>query len=204
MIILVLGDSAFRKEKITETYAQMQSSEQVFLDDTMATIADMEQYLYPSLFTLDAPLVHAKYVLSMGADGVQTDFIKKLAASPTVFLFEELALPATLLTIAKKHGVVHAPAKEVKTAKSAKGDIFAVTNALTAKDKKSRWLAFHASLAEHPIEAIMGILYWKVRDMALRGNADAWQLYHNLMHAHAQSFQKGIPLALAVEKVILG
>jgi len=200
--IIVGSDKNFRHSAYTETVAKVSGGEVIVLDDTMSVLADMEQYMYPSLFETLAPVVHAKYVLGMNTELFTIDFAKKLAASPTLFIFEEIALGAPVLTLAKKHATaVHAGEKVV--AKKKESDIFAVTNALTAKDKKSRWLAFHASLAHHPIEAIMGILYWKVRDMALRGSTDAKYMYQSLMNAHARSFQTGAPLALLVEKVIL-
>ena len=50
------------------------------------------------------------------------------------------------------------------------------------------------------------MLYWKVRDMALKEkdeNGQYHSLYTSLLEAHAAAWQEGTPLVLAIEKVLL-
>jgi hypothetical protein len=57
----------------------------------------------------------------------------------------------------------------------------------------------------HAPEAILGILYWKLRDLITKGrNAVQYQeQYRALLSAHAKAWEQGVPIALAIEKVIL-
>jgi hypothetical protein len=206
MIVFVIGDNkTFRQKSIADVMVTLQESDHLIFDDTLITVPDLEQYLYPSLFTLAAPVIHLKFLL----DGDNTDFhterIKKLMASPTIFIFEELSVPASVLTTVKKHGAIVHTSPKVKS--SPKEDtLFNVTKALTAGDKKARWLAFRDAMEKHSIEAVMGILYWKARELAVKKSADQQtyrELYQALLQAHARAWQTGAPLELLIEKVIL-
>jgi hypothetical protein len=202
MIYLVVGNNQ------TERHAQISSivqgdSELFVLDETQGTLLDLEQYLYPSLFMSVAPVVHLKYMLDSGA--LVAQFLQKLLASPTVFVFEEIEIPSALITTFKKAGATVYVQEKIKSTKR-EADIFAVTNALTAVDKKKRWMAYRDALALHPVEAIMGILYWKVRDMAIKMPKEKEKhlaLYRQLLKAHARAWETGTPLELVIEKVLL-
>ncbi len=52
--------------------------------------------------------------------------------------------------------------------KAKKESLFAVTSLITLPNKKDRWLAYQKAVAQYPIEAILGMLYWKVRDMVMK------------------------------------
>jgi hypothetical protein len=202
MLILVVGDNqTIRRTHIASLVPE--DADIVVFDDTQGVLADLEHYLYPSLFVSNAPVLKVKYML--GGSSLDISFIKRLLASPTVFMFEEIDLPASIVTLFKKVGaIVHTQEKPRTTKKEA--DIFAVTVALTAPDKKKRWMIYRQALTEHPIEAVMGILYWKVRDLALKNPKETvtyMQLYRDLLHAHAFAWQHGTPLELVIEKVLL-
>jgi hypothetical protein len=206
MIVFVTGDNKeFRQKSIEDVLATLEDSDHLILDDTLITVPDLEQYLYPSLFTLAAPVIHLKFLLDGDTADFHTERIKKLMASPTTFIFEELSVPAAILTAAKKHGaIMHASPKEKSSPKE--DTLFNVTKALTAGDKKARWLAFRDAMEKHSIEAIMGILYWKARELAVKKSSDQQaykELYQALLHAHAKAWQTGAPLELLIEKVIL-
>jgi hypothetical protein len=206
MLAIVVADTKkYRATQIAALLKQYDSSEVIMLDDTVITVSELEQYVYPSLFMLNAPLVHARFILEAKEKELTVPLIKKLLASPTIFLFEELALSKPFLTSLKKQGaeVYHepSPAKEAN-----KGSLFSVTNLVTMANKKDRWLAYQKAIAEYPIEAILGMLYWKVRDMVLKeknNDGTYHQLYTALLEAHAKAWQEGTPLELAIEKTLL-
>ncbi|HVY36065.1 MAG TPA: hypothetical protein VG982_02195 [Candidatus Paceibacterota bacterium] len=205
MLFLLIGENRDdRKTKLGEIIQELPESEIVPLDDTTTTAEALEQYLYPSLFSIATPIVHAKFVLSSAETTLGSDFFKKLSASPTVFIFEELALPAPVVTAMKKSGALVHATGTVK-AKKEGGDIFSIAGAIVGKDKKSRWMAYRAALATHPIEAILGILYWKVRTLAEKGvpGNEYEVLYRRLLDAHTRSWQTNAPLDALIEKVIL-
>ncbi len=206
MLTIVVADTKpFRTEKIAGIISAYSLSEVIILDDTLSTIADLEQYLYPSLFTITAPLVHTRFILDTKEKDLTPVLLKKLMASPTIFVFEELALSKPFITSLKKQGVeVHTA--EVQKVPAAKNNLFGVTNLVTMTSKKDRWMAYQSAIAQYPIEAILGMLYWKVRDMVLKekdANGQYHTLYTKLLEAHALAWQEGTPLALAIEKTLL-
>lgn len=202
MLTLVVGTNKKERTQHIHTIVSPEADVLVF-DETMGELADLEQYLYPSLFMTEAPVVLVKYML--GGATLESVFIKKLLASPTVFIFEEIEIPATSVTPFKKAGaIIHAQEKQAPSKKE--HDIFTVIAALTAPDKKARWIAFRDALEHHPIEALVGILYWKVRDLynkTPKQKAHYEKLYRALLGAHADAWKRGTPLELAIEKVLL-
>lgn len=202
MLFIIVGDNkTFRKEKLDEILEPFTESERIVYTDTAGAVQDLEQFLYPSLFTISAPVVHAQFMFS---EAVTTELAKKLIASPTVFIFEEFELPSPTGTALKKNGAIIYAAEKSK-ARKIENDIFAAVACITAVDKKSRWLAYRSALENHSIEAILGILYWKVRTLAANGGADSpyLRLYSKLLEAHARAWQSGAPLAALIERVIL-
>jgi hypothetical protein len=196
MIIIVAHEQKdWRATQIAVTLKEWKESEPIMLDDTTATFADLEGYCYPSLFSLSVPIVHAKYLLPTAVAQFNTTLVKNLSASPTVFLFEEFALATPIATAAKKYGAIVHVGEKVSKKKSE--DMFGtVSGILTARDKKSRWMAYRSVLDQQPIEAFIGILYWKARQM----NSG---VYEKLLDAQARAWQTGAPLELLIEKVLL-
>lgn len=205
MIILVVADDKnTRTRHIDEVITGAHGAEVLIHDDTSGTLSDLEHYLYPSLFSIVPPIVQIKFMVATNTDEMNTSFLKKLSESPTVFIFEEWALPTPIVTAFKKAGaVIHTAEKKISKAKAP--DLFAIVSAIiTAADKKSRWMTYRRALEGNAIEAIIGIMYWKVRDMAAKGNKEKYmELYKQLLSAHARAWESGTPLELMIEKVLL-
>jgi len=206
MLTLVIADNKeYRTARIADAVKEYSPNEIIVLDDTVMAVADIEQYLYPSLFTIGAPMVHLQFIFDTKEKELNPSLIKKIIASPTLFLFEELSLSKPFVTNLKKQGaMVHSDDSPKKAA--VKENLFAVSGFVTVPNKKDRWLAYQKAIAQFPIEAILGMLYWKVRDMALKekhSNDPYHLLYTALLEAHASAWQEGTPLALAIEKVLL-
>lgn len=202
MLVVVVGDNQQARHAHITSVLPEGATVTVF-DDTQGVLGDLEHYLYPSLFVEVAPVIHVKYMLNI--EPLASVLVKQMIASPTLFVFEEIEVGAGIVPSLKKAGaVIYTQEKSAKPQKP--DDIFAVTGALTAPDKKKRWMIYRDALATHPIEAIIGILYWKVRDLALKSPKEKvkyLQLYRDLLTAHASSWQSGTPLELGIEKVLL-
>jgi hypothetical protein len=207
LTIIVADTKSYRAERIAALMKQYASSEAIVLDDTVMTVSELEQYLYPSLFTVTTPTVHARFILDNKEKEMTALLVKKLLASPTIFILEELSLSKPFITSLKKQGVeVHEPSSAKATGGKIKNNLFGVTSLVTITSKKDRWLAYQKAIAEYPIEAILGMLYWKVRDLVLKEkNTDGiyHTLYTALLAAHAAAWQDGTPLELAIEKTLL-
>ncbi len=204
MLQIIIGTDVEARIKKRNTLLAKDIDDVIFLDDMNCDISLLEQYAFPSLFSLSSPVVHARYLLEQNEDQLNRELLKTLIASPTFFLLEERSLPISFLKTLEKAGViVHLDKPEKSLAKQT--TIWGVTNAITSKSKKDRWLAYRKTLEEHPVEAIVGILYWKLRQLieAAPKNQAFKNMYSAFMKAHKTAWQKGFPLELAIEKVIL-
>ncbi|HTH93107.1 MAG TPA: hypothetical protein VL576_01320 [Candidatus Paceibacterota bacterium] len=204
LTIITSQSKPFRKKHLEELLDQYAPTDVITFDDIVLSIADLEQYVFPSLFNSDTTFIHAQFVLDTKEKDLTAELMKKLIASPSVFVFEELGLSKPFLTAAKKQGaIVHADEKEKAPVK--KENLFGVTSLLSLP-KKDRWMAYQNAIAQYPIEAILGMLYWKVRDLALKeksNNGPYHLLYTSMIEAHANAWVHGTPLVLAIEKVLL-
>lgn len=205
LIIVVADNKPFRTSTIEKILAPLVSEECIVLDDTLVSPSDLEHYLYPSLFSTTVPVVRTRFLFDGKSTDLSTVLVKKLVASPTIFIIEEFTIPTAILTICKKHGALVHSAEKTKSIKK-ESTIFNVTRAITAGDKKSRWMAYREGIQEHAVEAVLGILYWKIRDVLLKNPSERNRytaLYTKLMNAHAKAWESGAPLELLIEKVIL-
>lgn len=203
MFVVAVSDTkSFRKDCANNICGDL---DRIFLDDTLSSIFDLEQYLYPSLFETQTPIVYAQFMLEGKGFELTADFIKKLSASPTIFFFEEFSLPTTFITTLKKNGaLIHTHTEKKPTKKT--DDIFSLASSIITFDKKSSWLNFQKAVDKQPVEALLGIMYWKVRDMMLKNPKNFNQykkLYTELLQAHMKSWRTNTPLKFLIEKVLL-
>lgn len=193
------GRISKRKKLLNKDHA-----EPIILDDMNSDFLSLEQYAFPSLFSLAKPVVQGRYLIEQYTDQINKEILETLVSSSTFFILEERSLSTATLKILEKTGAVIANDKPIKN-QAKQTNIFSVTNAVTSSTKKDRWLSYRKALEEHPVEAIMGILYWKLRsliDSSSKGKKFQ-DIYTALMQAHKKSWQKGFPLELAIEKAIL-
>lgn len=205
MLHIIIGtNSDTRKEKRTALFDG--GSDVVFLDDSVSSFGALVEYAYPSLFSLSTPIVHGKYLLEKKDDELKPETILTLVLSPTIFILEEMAMNAPIKKQFEKQGAHLHEIKEIKKASAGANTIFSVTNAITAQNKKDRWMAYQASVKDHAPEALIGILFWKLRqllDTPSKQTEYYRTLYGALMDAQRRAWQRGFPLSLAIEKVLL-
>jgi hypothetical protein len=176
----------------------------IFLDDTNSDVSILQQYAFPSLFSSSIPVVHGRFLLEKNSDLLTKELLEILLTSPTFFLLEERSLPTAFLKTLEKSGVIVHNEKPIKSI-SKQTTIFNVASVITSQSKKDKWLSYRKALEEHPVEAIMGILYWKLRSLIDNSpkNKIFKDMYSSFMKAHKTAWQKGFPLELAIEKAIL-
>ena len=175
-----------------------------FLDDMNSDVTALQRYAFPSLFSASVPVVHARFLLEKNSDLLTKELLETLVNSPTFFLLEESSLSTPFLKNLEKSGVIVHNEKPIKSI-AKQTTIFNVTNVITSQSKKDKWLSYQKALEEHPVEAIMGILYWKLRSLIDNSpkNETLKDMYSSFMKAHKTAWQKGFPLELAIERAIL-
>jgi hypothetical protein len=202
--VIISADVETRIKKRVDALSQYPKGV-ISLSDVESSFLDLENYVFPSLFSEEKPVVHGRYILEEYSGEITKDLLVKLIKSPTFFLLEEKSIGAqTIKMIEKEGGLVHN--EKTKASPLVKNNIFSVTNAITANSKKDRWMAYQNARLENPPEALIGILYWKLRDLIEKSPTKAGPFkafYTKLIKAQKKAWQSGFSLDLAIEKVIL-
>lgn len=175
--------------------------EKIVLDDNIHTIADLKAQSYPTLFEKPRTVIAAHLFESV--DAIPLDLVQTLAASPTLFILWERTLTAPEKKILEKGGANIILPKSESVRAPQKNLFMDVAALCTITNKKDRWLAYQAIISDERPEAIIGIMYWKLRDLIQKKGAAYRQFYDALITAHAQAWIDGTPLEYAIEKVLL-
>lgn len=175
-------------------------------DDTMISFSNLEQFAYPSLFESVAPVIWAQFILDK-EDTFAKEKIVILSNSKTIFIIEEFTITADTKKIFEKHGAqVFVQKKEAKAKEY--NPLFSIVEGMVGFDKKNRWMAYQKAVAEDIApEALIGVVYWKLRQQSTSAKGDmlVWykKLYTDFIQAHAHAWKSGTPLGLMIEKVLL-
>jgi hypothetical protein len=196
--VFIAFDASLRQKKKAELLKKYPAA--ILIDETRATSDTIRAHAYPSLFEPVQTVVIATDVITT----IDTDvtLLKELAASPSVFYMFERALSTDIKKTLSKFGSV--TVLDTKPVQKTQSSLFTEASALVSQPNKlKRWQQFQQLLQTQVPEAFIGIMYWKLRDMALKGNASSKAMYDALITAHADAWIHGVPLAGAIEKVLL-
>lgn len=205
MLQVIVSPDINTRAKKRASILSLYKEEVINISDENSSILDLEQYLFPSLFSSGNTVVHARYLLEEYGDLLDKSLLTKLIKSPTFFLLEERILGTPVIKMLEKEGASVFLEKN-KSSVVKKGNIFSVTEAITANSKKDRWMAYQKSKLEHSPEALIGILYWKLRDLIEKNPSKSKpfkDLYTKLIKAHKKAWQAGFSLDMAIERAIL-
>jgi hypothetical protein len=120
-----------------------------------------------------------------------------------IFVYEEKPLAELRKKLEKYAETVEkfdAPKKERDTS------IFAVANALRARDKKALWVSYMREVAEDNVpEAIHGVLFWAAKDMLIKSphDARAHTLVATLAMLPHEARRRGEDLEYALERFVI-
>ena len=141
------------------------------------------------------------------------DIAKDLAASPHQFIFTEEKLLKKVtdnLTKAGAQVVVYPTVKKDSGKEGGAFDVFSLTYAFAARDRKKLWLLYNEALRADVVpEAIAGILHWKVRDMVGKGERGKYskeelqRISSGLVGVYHDSHRGAGELSLLLERYIL-
>lgn len=171
MIYLFSGDDAKAKHASYEKFLKSlpASAEPLFINRNNFNKTQVE-----SLYS-GAGLFSPKYTVVF--EGIleyedNRDFILErlsfMAGSPSDFVFLESKLIKSILDIFKK-ARTELNIFELPKEKKEKYDNFLVANAFGAKDKLNMWVHFRQAMdVGVGMEEIIGVLFWKIKDMILK------------------------------------
>lgn len=164
MLYLLHGKSTEQKKAIkakakilgiTPTHIHHEDLQEKKIDDLVSVqtglFGDKEMYVIHSL----ARILDIKNLL------------EGYAESDNIFIFSEDTITKPITKIFEKHeSTIKDFGKEEKK-KENKFNMFSLTDAFGARDKKNLWLLFSEALAHGSPEEIHGILFWQVKNLAL-------------------------------------
>jgi hypothetical protein len=195
--ILVSTDTALRLKR--RTSLEKAHPHAIVLDDASITADVLRAHAYPSLFEEGASVVIVSFALE--TIELTKQLLETLSASPTQFFFLERSLAADAKKLLSKYGSVEI--LDAKVTKKAPSLFYDASAVVLESNKLKRWQKLQTLLQSEVPEAFIGILYWKLRDMAVKGNASSKTMYDALITAHSEAWINGTPLSNAIEKVLL-
>lgn len=205
MLVVIVGEHKEQRRTGSASFVPDIAKATVY-DDTMISFDGLEQFAYPSLFEISVPIIWAKFVLDTSTP-ITKEKIQILVTSATIFIVEEFAIPADIKKLLEKHGA-HVVVQKKEAKEKAYNPVFSIVEGMISPEKKTRFFAYTKALAEDiAIEALVGVLYWKLRQQCTLAKGDSMvrykKLYRDFIVAHANAWKQGTPLALVVEKVLL-
>jgi hypothetical protein len=95
------------------------------------------------------------------------DLVEEYAVSKNIIIFSEETITKPIIKVFEKvESIIHDFGKEEKIKKQ-EFNMFSLTDALGARDKKNLWLLFRQAIQKGSPEEIHGILFWQIKNLAL-------------------------------------
>jgi hypothetical protein len=164
MLYLLYGKSELRKHYIRELASEHTLAVQHIYDNDIQT-AEIDTLVSTQRGLFEEKEFYSMHNLSRILD------IKKLledyASSDNIFVFSEGTVTQGIIKLFEKYeSVIKDFGKEEKK-NEIKFNMFSLTDALGARDKKNLWLLFQQAIMIGSPEEIHGILFWQVKNLAL-------------------------------------
>ena len=164
MLYLLLGKSDHRKDYVLQLVKQYTATPQHVYDNDIADreLTDIVQTQTGLFGDKELYVIHD---LARNLD--LKSFLAEFAESDNVFVFSEESITKPILKAFEKvNAIIEDFGKEEKT-KTESFNMFSLTDALGARDKKKLWLLFQEALKNGSPEEIHGILFWQLKNLAL-------------------------------------
>lgn len=173
MIYLFAGDDSTKKLKALEVFLRSQKKG---IETFTISKNDFDRMYLESLYSSAGLFfVNSLVVLSGVLEREEDkDFIldnlNKMSESQSIFVFSENKLKKPVIDAFKKARAEINIFEMVKGTKETFNN-FLLANALGDRSKLNLWIYFRQAIREgSPMEALIGILHWKVKDMILKKN----------------------------------
>ncbi|MFA6177737.1 MAG: hypothetical protein WC694_02490 [Candidatus Paceibacterota bacterium] len=220
MLYLFSGDDSKNKIlnyekfiKVLPEQAGILSSEIFFINRNDFNPIQIESfYSGASLFSALSVVVFQNILEYEETRDFVLDKLKQMAESDNLFIFLEGKLNKPILDAFKKVGSkkVQLNIFELPKVKLEKFDNFLVANAFANKDKLNTWIYFRQAMDAGVImEEIIGVLFWKIKDMLLKNNFNKFSpeqlktFASRISYLLPEARKKGIDAESAFEQFLL-
>lgn len=180
MLYLIYGTSAAKRHQARQDLflkIGITSGDVVSKSAHESSIAELEQIAGGSSLFENTMYLSLEYpFLNESFGETVLDFAPRLVQSVNTVFVIERELTKDIIKSFEKSGATIILCDEPKEAKKKEFNIFSITNAFSAKDKKGTWLLYReAILHEEAPEAIIGILFWAIKDMIIKKRFSVWK-----------------------------
>lgn len=169
MIYLFTGDDARTKRTTYEKFLKSIKTELLFVNRNNFNKLQIESlYSGAGLFTPKSTVVFEGILEYEDSRDFILGKLPLMAESSSDFIFLESKLTKPILDAYKK-ARAEVNVFELPKEKKEKFDNFLVANAFGAKDKLNMWVYFRQAMdVGVGMEEIIGVLFWKIKDMILK------------------------------------
>ncbi len=180
MLYLIYGTSAEKRHEARDQLLKklgIENADVISKSASESSIAELEQISGgSSLFDDTLSLAFEYPFLNESFGEILLDFAPRLAESSNTIFIMERELTKDIVKSLEKSGAQIILCDEPKEAKKKEFNIFALTDAFSAKDKKGTWLLYREAIFhEQAPEAIIGVLFWAVKNMFTKNRLSAWK-----------------------------
>src|SRR3989344_6587563 len=175
MLYLLHGTDINKKQKerikiLDLLSKKFTNTEKVSFGDVVFDITNIESLISSQGLFGKRFLVSFDHVLeNENIADVLLERLLRMSESENIFIFSENKILKEILKKFEKTGAEIQEFPLLK--KTEKENVFAIANALERKNKKEIWIIFNKlTNSGIPSEKILGILFWKTKDMMLRRN----------------------------------
>jgi DNA polymerase III delta subunit len=177
MLYLIYGTDTNKRqiarEELLAQYAQaeilVRNSDDITMGEVEQVAGGMSLFNEKLLLLIESPFDNVAF------SELLMEQLETLVSSNNVFVIYERELAKDIVKTFEKVGADIKLFDEVKKTGRPEFNIFSITDAFTARDKKGTWLLYREAMAhEHAPEEIVGVLFWAVKNMLLvEGNSGA-------------------------------
>ena len=173
MIHLFYGDDARKKYSSYEKFIKSISGKTEIFPISRNNFNQTEiESLYSgsSLFSTETAVVFSNILEYEENRSFILDKLKLIAESSNTFVFLEGKLNKPIIDAFKKNSA-EMNVFELPREKKEKFDNFLIANAFASGDKLNTWICFRQAMdVDVSLEEIVGVLFWKIKDMILKKN----------------------------------
>jgi len=180
MLYLIYGTSVAKRHEARDQLLEklkIEKASVVSKSGNESSLAELEQVAGGSSLFDSQIVLGLEYPFLNESFGEQLlDFAPRLVASPNIVFIMERELVKDVVKSLEKSGAQIILCDEPKEAKKKEFNIFSITDAFAMKDKKGTWLLYReALLHEEAPEAIVGVLFWSVKNMFSKNRFSKWK-----------------------------
>jgi DNA polymerase III delta subunit len=138
------------------------------------------------------------------------NYLGTFSESQNMFIVMERELLKEYVKLYEKNDAEIILCDVPKAASKKSFNVFSITDAFMSRDKKKTWLLYREAIGlDHAPEAIVGVLFWAVKDMLLKNKFFKWKkeelenISRELVRVMNEAHQGSVEIEEGVEELIL-